>query len=572
MENVNVLGSGASTTTDKCEDTRIEKSFLDVTGLSKNNLSVHEDEVIYELDQDIVNTFKCSRLEDDEDSSSTSMLNLLPPDTENLVDVNELDPDIVNGFKCTADDEPDSSSLSSTSMLNLLPSARVEVKEDANELDPEIVNGYKSAEELSSSSRMLNLLLPPQEIDSNNELNFDPRTLTTSPLSDMLLAITEEELSFVPSAAFSKVGIKLTFLCNDFVDSYGGLDTFHEMTTKEVCIDFIKPKTFDSKVSYCQWLIDNNRSEHVGDATVFISHAWEGNFKELIEALELHFREKERHCNEPFDDVVVWMDIFSTNQHRGNNNLQPLPFEWWSETFKTAIGEIGYTVMIFIPWDDPIPLTRAWCLFELYCTVDMECRFEVAMTSEQHLLFLAELERNPQIILSDNTNSMLSVHLEQSTCTIPEDSERIFQAVESSIGFEHLNQLVSRQLRYWCCELIEFSLNRHSQEPEEENSCLELKYCLALIYAEQGRYTKAEPILIDLRKRYSELLEVEVAAAEDGASTEEADSRGEEDAAEEDMRTQREKLIEEFLLVLRILILVFSEQKKEDELQECCNF
>ena len=37
--------------------------------------------------------------------------------------------------------------------------------------------------------------------------------------------------------------------------------------------------------------------------------------------------------------------------------------------------------MIWLPWDKPVTLTRAWCLFELYCTVLTDSRLEVAMSN-----------------------------------------------------------------------------------------------------------------------------------------------------------------------------------------------
>jgi hypothetical protein len=36
--------------------------------------------------------------------------------------------------------------------------------------------------------------------------------------------------------------------------------------------------------------------------------------------------------------------------------------------------------MVMEPWNNPITLTRAWCLWEVYCTSHTNSKFEVAMS------------------------------------------------------------------------------------------------------------------------------------------------------------------------------------------------
>ena len=46
------------------------------------------------------------------------------------------------------------------------------------------------------------------------------------------------------------------------------------------------------------------------------------------------------------------------------------PQDFWTTTFKDQVAVIGHTLLILHPWDKPIPLTRAWCVWEMYCTLD----------------------------------------------------------------------------------------------------------------------------------------------------------------------------------------------------------
>ena len=92
------------------------------------------------------------------------------------------------------------------------------------------------------------------------------------------------------------------------------------MTTTDVCDKFLKPITSEKKQSYCEYLQERN-SPDVGEASVFISHAWKYTFVEVVDALEHHF------SNEP--DIFIWFDLFSNNQHKASS----LPFGWWRDTF-----------------------------------------------------------------------------------------------------------------------------------------------------------------------------------------------------------------------------------------------
>ena len=97
----------------------------------------------------------------------------------------------------------------------------------------------------------------------------------------------------------------------------------------------------------------------IAPATVFVSHAWRYHFVDVYNTLEEHAKQSEAP-----EDVYFWFDLVCNNQHKAPN----LPQLWWKTTFTSAIKMIGRTCLLLAPWSDPIPLTRAWCLFEIFCT------------------------------------------------------------------------------------------------------------------------------------------------------------------------------------------------------------
>ena len=138
-----------------------------------------------------------------------------------------------------------------------------------------------------------------------------------------------------------------------------------QYTTEDVNSFVLKPMTKSLQTSVVNMLKIGYRdikhpelglcySEAVTDrATVFVSHAWRYTFDEVVEALEIFYEE---HSNE---DVSFWFDALIVDQW----NAPSLPYDWWSGTFLNAIGDIGHTLFLLFPWNNPITLTRAWCLW-----------------------------------------------------------------------------------------------------------------------------------------------------------------------------------------------------------------
>jgi hypothetical protein len=130
---------------------------------------------------------------------------------------------------------------------------------------------------------------------------------------------------------FPKDGIRLSSI-NVFYNACGGKDKLIGLTTTEVNEKFLKSITESSQSSYCE-LLKSQGDDCVDGASVFISHAWKYEFLHVIDALEYHLRDT--------PDIMIWFDLFSNNQHRATG----LDFNWWCNTFKSAIRDFGRTVL-----------------------------------------------------------------------------------------------------------------------------------------------------------------------------------------------------------------------------------
>jgi hypothetical protein len=254
---------------------------------------------------------------------------------------------------------------------------------------------------------------------------------------------------------FPKNGILLKYL-EDIVLQCGGREAIQNLTTFDICTQFIQPWTETSQCSYCDFLELQQPGMRVRKANVFISHAWKYLFVDVVDAIQSHF---ENYCpwhllqeDEEDAEIVVWIDVFSNNQH-----LAPdLDFELWCQTFQSAVEEFHYTVLVLAPWKDPIPLTRAWCLFEIYCTAETESLFEIAMTNEEKVSFITEMKKGHcQEVLDTLLSTINAVRSEASH---PIDREKIFEMVRKNIGFERVNSMVLSKIREWIKKTTEQEL------------------------------------------------------------------------------------------------------------------
>ncbi|EGD81238.1 tetratricopeptide protein [Salpingoeca rosetta] len=222
-------------------------------------------------------------------------------------------------------------------------------------------------------------------------------------------------------------------------------DTYTEMTTEDACKQLVVPRTRQDNCAYVEQLRKQS-PEHVNKATVFVSHAWRYKIADVLNVL-LEFAE-EQASKEDSQPVFFWFDLFMNNQNA--NVTANLPQEWWSTTFKKSIANIGHVLLVLMPWRDPVPLTRAWCLWEIFCGISnegTEVTIQLPKSEEQ------ALEHTIYNDYKAVTDTLVRVQAERADAFNPHDKHMIFTAIESwAGGFGAVNQAVKDQLRAWCLQ------------------------------------------------------------------------------------------------------------------------
>ncbi|EGD75624.1 mbre TPR repeat protein [Salpingoeca rosetta] len=263
-------------------------------------------------------------------------------------------------------------------------------------------------------------------------------------------------------------------------------DTYTEMTTEDACKQLVVPRTQQDNCAYVDLLRKQSSHEHVGKATVFVSHAWRYKIADVLNVL-LEFAEEQRASKEDSQPVFFWFDLFMNNQNA--NVTANLPQEWWSTTFKESIANIGRVLLVLMPWRDPVPLTRAWCLWEIFCGISNE-------GTEVNIRLPNSEEKALEDAISDNyeavTDTLVRVQAERAEAFNPRDKDMIFEAIQNGVGFGALNQAVKDQLRAWCLEkAVAAVTGMHARGEDKTEAFARLCHQVGLVLREFGEHDQA---------------------------------------------------------------------------------
>lgn len=269
--------------------------------------------------------------------------------------------------------------------------------------------------------------------------------------------------SFRPPQCFAAIprwGVSLEGL-RVFIEFHGGGRAALEgLTTADVCEAIVKPRSAAARKSFLE-----THALPAGPATVFVSHAWSTPFLTLVDAIGAW---EEEHSSA--GKAYYWVDLLANDQHDACER----PYEWWTTVFMQLIREIG-TLVLVLEYQQPRPLQRAWCLFELFSAASAGATFHVAMRRQDEQQFCYEL-----LMKFDTLLSRLAVDVSKAEATKPIDRERIMAAIEAAVGTERLNSHVVMLLRSWMAKVGHDALLKAVAGPADD-SLLALHLSTALL-------------------------------------------------------------------------------------------
>ena len=222
------------------------------------------------------------------------------------------------------------------------------------------------------------------------------------------------------------------------------------LSTSVICSQAILPLTQETQTSFVellniQPLTSKRGPSDTGLATHFISHTWKLSFRETLSAIEAFIVE---HHNGKEEDLYFWMDILSVNQHHANNNMYDQ--NWWSNTFATGIREIGHTVLVVSPFNDPLAFKRSWCLWEIYSSVSTGARLTMQVSKQEREKFHNSFRSTEENPVRNLLSAIENIDVRKARAWKKEDQQMILETVDTTVTTEWLNTVVKQKITQEC--------------------------------------------------------------------------------------------------------------------------
>ena len=134
-------------------------------------------------------------------------------------------------------------------------------------------------------------------------------------------------------------------------------------------------------------------------------------------------------------EVFLWFDVCTINEHQPERVSKG-----FSDTFMEAVGSIGHTLLVLTPWDQPLVLSRSWCMWEMYYPEQKRCELTICLTNEQRQAFLGA---------GDLQDAFAGIDSSKASAGSDIDRQKIAEAVKASVGFKALDGMIFARLRDW---------------------------------------------------------------------------------------------------------------------------
>eukprot|EP01047_Picozoa_sp_COSAG01_P088187 COSAG01_NODE_20632_length_944_cov_0.678107_1_plen_196_part_01 len=133
--------------------------------------------------------------------------------------------------------------------------------------------------------------------------------------------------------------------------------------------------------------------------------------------------------------------------------------------------------MVLAPWDNPLPLTRAWCLWELYSTHAVGADFRVCLGPEERRAFEDALRADSTVVIK----AFARIDVQNAEAGEKKDALMIKTAVRESVGFPKLNEISFNCMRDWVCEVARGAVAKARRERGLRRTLADWQMVVALV-------------------------------------------------------------------------------------------
>jgi hypothetical protein len=187
----------------------------------------------------------------------------------------------------------------------------------------------------------------------------------------------------------------------------------------------IFPKTEKTKRSYID-ILEGDASDGwplVAPPNVFVCYSWEYDMELILAVLD---NVALKALPAP---TYFWMDMLTVNFHEVDQG--PHPTEFWCKVLNPPLCAVDKVVVICSPWDNPLPLKRLWCLWEIFEATQAGIPIEFHLPPRE-IRSLFDCVRRKGFESLDEVGNRLDVR--KAETSIPQDKAQILEDITHRVG------------------------------------------------------------------------------------------------------------------------------------------
>ena len=110
---------------------------------------------------------------------------------------------------------------------------------------------------------------------------------------------------------------------------------------------------------------------------------------------------------------------------------------------QASVRAPGRVLLAMDSWRDPTPLSRVWCLLEIFTAIMEEAQLIMCLSSSEQASFAERLAQNHMEV----QRVLEGVDAEKAEATVDTDRRMIFRLIREHTGFEPFNAAIRNALR-----------------------------------------------------------------------------------------------------------------------------
>jgi len=164
-------------------------------------------------------------------------------------------------------------------------------------------------------------------------------------------------------------------------------------------------------------------------------------------------------------------------------------YELLNQGLHEAIKRFEERLIFFDFWNDPAPLGRSWCVWEIYGSIRNDKPLQAVFAPGQDEAFL-------EVLLGDAdqvTQHIADIDTRKATYFKVGDQAMITKAIESTLtqGFVTLNAVILQRLRTWLTEITHAAVEKSKRSGGRSTKHALTCVCAGYFIKAQGAYEKA---------------------------------------------------------------------------------